>query len=107
MKKNIDPSSTQRMTVSMPGYLYKQLHKYLEPGKRSSFIVEALEKEIAELRENLRKIKQEKKDPIGEFLAFGNSLPDGNLTYEGIKKTINKGKLMADEKGNLYREGYK
>ena len=101
---NINPTSTQRMTISMPGYLYEQLQKYLEPGKRSSFVVEALEKEILELRQNLRKYKIEKKDPIDELFEIAKVTP--KMSHEEIMKAIHKGRLKMDKKGKLYREGF-
>ncbi|OGG17309.1 hypothetical protein A3D78_06250 [Candidatus Gottesmanbacteria bacterium RIFCSPHIGHO2_02_FULL_39_14] len=74
----------QRVTVSLPKYIYEDLVNLLGKGKISSFVAEATEDKIL-------KKKLESKDPIKAFLDHRKNLekiPDFN-----ILSAIHKGRM--------------
>lgn len=57
--------SMQRITVSLPKYIYEDLGERIPQGKVSSFVAQAVERKLLEL----------KTDPINEFIALRKKLP--------------------------------
>lgn len=78
--------NTQRVTVSLPNYLYQQLVKSVPRRGLSSFIAHALEEKVASL------IFYKKKDPIEEFFALRDKLPI-KKTRRQILNAIKKGRI--------------
>ena len=74
----------QRVTVSLPKYIYEDLVNLLGKGKISSFVAEATEEKI------LTK-KLEPVDPINAFFAHKKNLP--KFKHEEIMTAIRKGRL--------------
>lgn len=72
--------NTQRITISIPKYLYDDLVRQLPPRKISGFVASALEKEL---------INQES-DPIDEFIKLRKTLP--KIKRLNILKAIEKGR---------------
>lgn len=71
----------QRITISIPKYLYEDLVRQLPPRKMSSFTARALEKELIELET----------DPIDDFIQIRKRLPK---TKKGvILKAIKNGRI--------------
>lgn len=75
-------NSTQRLTVSLPGYVYQQLLNVTTSGKVSSFVAAAVRDRIAE--------QTMVGDPIREFANLKGVLP--KMTVRQIKKIINRGR---------------
>lgn len=75
--------NTQRVTVSLPDYLYTELRLMLGRGDLSSFMAEAAEEKM--LDEKLTP-----KDPIKAFFAHKEYLP--KLTTKQILVNIRKGR---------------
>lgn len=73
--------NTQRITVSLPNYLYEDLVRQMPPGQVSRFVAQALERELMVLET----------DPIGEFIALREKLPKKTKTE--IIKAIKKGRI--------------
>lgn len=73
----------QRVTVSLPKYIYEDLTALLPRGEISSFVAEATESKLLEE-------KFEKKDPIEAFFAHRKDLP--KLTDRQIMAAIRKGR---------------
>ena len=73
--------SMQRITVTIPDYIYADLTKLIPVRGISSFVTKALEKELL----------SNGGDPIKDFIKFRNKLPrrKGN----DILKAINKGRV--------------
>ena len=76
--------NTQRLTISLPDYLYDQLMMMFDRGRISKFISEATEKMIIEKR------MEEKVDPIDEILRLKKNLP--NISGKKILEAIHKGR---------------
>lgn len=74
----------QRMTISLPDYLYQQLTKLLPPRKRSSFVAQIIEQEIWKI-----KVTQ---DPIDDFFEFMKKNKLSKLKRTDILKAIRKGR---------------
>mgnify|MGYP001565863516 CR=1 FL=1 len=74
--------NVQRLTVSLPNYLYQLLASRVENGKMSQFVTAVLEKEL---------IAKEKSNPIGDFFSLRQRLP--KKTYKDIIKAIKTGRV--------------
>lgn len=68
----------QRMTVSLPAYLYENLIKLVPPRKISSFVSAAVEKEILKVDV----------DPVADFITLRQKLPKvkSKVIFEAIRK---------------------
>jgi hypothetical protein len=75
--------NTQRLTISLPNYLYQNLLKITEPRKISRFITSVLEEKIINLKTS--------QNPIKDFLALRSKLP--KKKGDQILKAIKKGRL--------------
>jgi hypothetical protein len=73
--------NTQRITISIPNYLYDNLVRQLPAGKISRFVAQAIEKELARVGE----------EPTEEFIALRRKLP--KKTREEIIRAIKKGRI--------------
>jgi len=73
--------NTQRITISIPTYLYENLIRQLPAGKVSRFVAQAIEKEL---------MKGET-EPIEEFIALREKLPKKHRAE--IIKAIKKGRI--------------
>lgn len=73
--------NTQRITISLPKYLYDDLVKQVNKGQISGFITNILEKELTAT----------KTDPIDEFIKLREKLPQKK--QEEIIKAIKKSRL--------------
>jgi len=71
----------QRITVSLPDYLYKDLVKQMPPGRVSGFVARALERELLEMET----------EPIEEFITLAEKLP--KKSRGEIIKAIRKGRV--------------
>ncbi len=75
-----------RITISLPDYIYDSLTSYVSKGKISSFIADSIDN-------TLTKLKIEKEvDPIDEFLSLRKKLNLPRKTSSQIKKAIEKGR---------------
>ncbi|MBI4067339.1 hypothetical protein HY407_03060 [Candidatus Gottesmanbacteria bacterium] len=74
--------NTQRITISLPNYLYQQLEKTVPPMKVSKFIAKALEEKLLN--------QSPAKDPIEDFFALRKKLP--KKTTKDILEAIKKGR---------------
>ena len=74
----------QRVTVSLPKYIYEDLVRMLGKGKISSFVAEATEDKI------LTK-KLEPKNPIKAFFSHKKNIP--KLTHQEVLSAIRKGRM--------------
>jgi len=72
----------QRLTISLPAYLYNLLVSQVETGHLSQFVAKILEKEL--LRSEVVS------DPIDDFFSLRPLLP--RRTRSKIKKAIKKGR---------------
>jgi hypothetical protein len=73
--------NTQRITVSIPTYLYENLIRQLPAGKISRFVSQAIEKELMKVGA----------EPIEEFIALRERLP--KKCRAEIIKAIKKGRI--------------
>lgn len=73
----------QRITVSLPKYIYEDLISLFGKGKISRFVAEATEDKLLEK-------KLEIKEPIAAFFELRKQSP--KLTTEQILKAIRKGR---------------
>ena len=73
--------NTQRITISIPKYLYDDLALQLAPRKISSFAARAIEKELVEMET----------DPIEDFIQARKKLPKIEKAF--ILKAIKKGRI--------------
>ncbi len=73
--------SMQRITVTIPDYIYADLTKLVPERGVSSFVAKALEKELL----------LETNDPIKDFIEFKDKLPCRK--NKEILKAINKGRI--------------
>ncbi|MBU2052077.1 hypothetical protein KKH13_02620 [Patescibacteria group bacterium] len=78
--------NTQRITISLPDYIYDQLIALYGRGKVSRFISQAAEKEL------MTKKIEKQTDPVEEFLNFTKNLKLPKMTDRQIKQAINKGR---------------
>jgi hypothetical protein len=78
--------NTQRLTISMPNYLYDQLMSNFGRGQVSQFISEATEKLMIS-----RKIEA-KTDPVEDFLNLKKEFDFPKLTAKQVKNAISKGR---------------
>ncbi len=76
--------NTQRITISMPDYLYTQLLATVPTGQISKFVSAATEDKI--VSQKLTK----KINPVEQFLSLGNSIP--RMTTKQILAAIKKGR---------------
>lgn len=76
--------NAQRVTISLPDYLYSQLKLLLNKGDLSSFIAEAAEEKLLEE-------KLAPKDPIKAFFAHKKKLP--KITDKQIFAAVRKGRV--------------
>ena len=81
-----DIMATQRLTVSMPWYLYNQVKTRAVQGNVSQYVVAALKKKVGE--EIVASVKRS--DPWEEFLALRKVLP--KMSGRQIRVAINKGR---------------
>lgn len=74
----IHTMNMQRITISLPEYLYQDLVRRIPVGKVSSFVARVLERGLIELDEN----------PIREFVELRKKLPRKKKIdiIEAIKK---------------------
>lgn len=78
--------NTQRITISLPNYVYDQLMALYNRGEVSRVISAATEKLLVE-----KKIES-KTNPVEDFINFRNSVKFPRLTERQIKRAINKGR---------------
>lgn len=74
--------NSQRVTISLPNYLYQKLIARTASGKISSFVAHVLEKDLFGT--------EMKKDPIEEFFALRKTLP--KISRKQILNAIHKGR---------------
>lgn len=74
-------NNTQRITVSFPKYLYEDLVQLVPSGQVSSFVAQAVEKELIEAEG----------DPFEEFMKLRKKFP--KKRREEIMKAIKKGRI--------------
>lgn len=72
--------NTQRITISIPGYLYRRLVTSVAPRGVSNFVARALEEKLL--------VSPKQTDLIGYFFALKTKLPqkDKKEILEAIKK---------------------
>lgn len=73
--------NTQRITVSIPKYLYDQLIRFTKPRKVSDFVAQAVERQLLEAKDT---------DPISEFVSLRKKLP--KFPRKDILEAIKKGR---------------
>ena len=78
--------NTQRITISLPDYLYDQLMANYGRGEVSKVMSEAAEKLLIE------KKVETKTNPVDDFINFRNSVKFPKMTDRQIKKAINRGR---------------
>ena len=76
-------TNTQRITISLPDYLYQQLQTYAPKRQVSRFVAEAVEAKILD--------KTIPTDPIEDFINQREKLP--KFTYKQIRRAIEKGRM--------------
>ena len=76
---------TQRVTISLPDYLYQQLVKLIAPRNRSSFVAQIVEREIWKIKT--------KNDPIDEFINYMKKNKIPKIKKNDVLKAISKGRL--------------
>ena len=79
--------NTQRITISLPDYLYDQLMANYGRGEVSKVMSEAAEKLLIE------KKVETKTNPVDDFINFRNSVKFPKMTDRQIKKAINRGRV--------------
>lgn len=72
---------TQRITISLPGYIYKRLRKTIPSRGISQFVAKTVEKELMDMKAE---------DPIQGFFELQNHFP--KLTTKQILNAIRKGR---------------
>lgn len=77
-------TNTQRITISMPGYLYSQLLATVPTGQISKFVSTATEDKIVS-----QKLTQ-RTNPVEHFLSLGNSIP--HMSTKQILAAVKKGR---------------
>lgn len=84
MNNNMNSSlNTQRVTVSLPSYIYGRLIKQVPERQISRFVADVLE-------EKLLASLIKSRDPIDDFLEMRKKVP--KLSYKKIREAINKGR---------------
>ncbi len=78
-------NTTQRVTISLPQYLYERLASLIPNRQLSSFITQALEEKV------LGMVMKKKENPYEEFLQLRDKLP--KISREQIIKSIDAGRL--------------
>lgn len=73
--------NTQRITISLPKYLYENLLQQIPAGKVSSFVAQTIEKQLMTLPA----------DPIDEFIDLRKKLPKRKKL--DIIKAIKRGRV--------------
>lgn len=73
----------QRITVSLPDYLYQQLIALAPSRKVSAFVAEAIEAKVCTIDKN-------DDDPVASFFALRDKLPKKKLAT--IMKAIHRGR---------------
>lgn len=76
-------NTTQRLTISLPEYLYQQLAKSVGPGRVSGFIAELLEKELL--------FQTPQRDPVEMFVKLRRILPKKSRAE--IQRAIERGRV--------------
>ena len=76
--------NTQRLSVSIPRYLYDQLVTIVSTRQVSKFITQALEKYLLEEQEKVEL------DPINQFISLRKKLP--KVSRQTILRAIKKGR---------------
>lgn len=74
--------NTQRITISIPDYIYKQLTSLANPRGVSRFVADALEEKIIKTRKNTNAVE--------DFLALRKILPKRSIKQ--IIAAIHKGR---------------
>jgi metal-responsive CopG/Arc/MetJ family transcriptional regulator len=74
--------ATQRLTVSLPDYLYDRLQPLLQERQLSSFVAEAVEEKIL--------ARTQKDDPVEAFLGWRRVVP--KFSNRQILAAIRKGR---------------
>lgn len=75
--------ATQRLTITLPDYLYNRLIKDLPSRQISQFVSRAIEEKILPQEKN-------RLDAVEAFFAFGEKLP--KIRQEEILKAIEEGR---------------
>ncbi len=75
-------TNTQRITISLPDYLYQQLQTYTPKRLTSRFVAEAVEAKLIE--------KKIPTDPLEELIQIRKKLP--KFTTKQILAAIHKGR---------------
>jgi hypothetical protein len=75
--------ATQRLTVSLPDYLYDQLQPLLQERQLSAFVAEAVEEKIL--------AQTQSDDPVEAFLDWRRVVP--KLSDQQILTAIRKGRM--------------
>ena len=84
MNNNMNQSlNTQRVTVSLPNYIYERLVKQVPERQVSRFVAGVLE-------EKLLASLGKSNDPVDDFLEMRKKVP--KLSYKKIREAINKGR---------------
>lgn len=73
--------NVQRLTISLPDYLYQLLTSHVENGKVSQFVTGILEREL---------IAKKTLNPVSEFFELRGRLP--KKSYRQIRLAIKKGR---------------
>ena len=73
--------NTQRLTISLPAYIYEQLTLLVRPRQISRFVTHAVEKQLLEEKTG---------NPIHEFTSLRHKLP--KFTRKHILAAIQKGR---------------
>lgn len=79
--KSFHTMDTQRITISLPGYIYKRLRKTVPSRGISQFVAKSVERELMSIK---------KEDPIESFFELQDHFP--KLTMKQILKAIRKGR---------------
>lgn len=77
-------TNTQRITVSLPGYIYEKLVKQVPERQVSRFVANVLEKELIIQKEQTI-------DPIKDFIDLRKKLP--KMSDKKIFAAIRKGRM--------------
>lgn len=76
--------NTQRITISLPTFLYKQITERVKSGEVSHFVTKAIE-------DKLLCMPKSPQEAVEDFLSLREKLP--KLTRSEIKLAIEKGRL--------------
>lgn len=75
--------NTQRLTISLPDYLYQALLKNTQPRKISQFVASVLEEKILTIKAST--------NPVEDFLSLRKKLPKKETNE--ILRAIKKGRM--------------